>query len=227
MSSSTAASILVLGRKSTTYSAPRYSSVCPFWRPKPFTSVTVMPCTPIADSASRTSSSLNGLMMAVTSFMVSFLSERLLHEHGSRGLADVPAGERVASVLRRRIGVISAEIPAAGRRVRHADLPVGVVEVVAIVEAVRLALEFLPAHVRVQRPLLVDRIVRGQVEVPAVVRIRDAECVAYRMRVLERHPFPAAGDIQLRRVRPSAAFEVVARLPVGEEADIHAPATVE
>jgi hypothetical protein len=53
-----------LGRKSTTYSAPRYSSVWPFWRPKPLTSVTVMPCTPISDSASRTSSSLKGLMMA-------------------------------------------------------------------------------------------------------------------------------------------------------------------
>src|SRR5258707_838734 len=65
----TAASIFTLGRKSTTYSAPRYSSVCPFWRPKPLTSVTVIPCTPIADSASRTSSSLNGLMIAVTSFM--------------------------------------------------------------------------------------------------------------------------------------------------------------
>jgi hypothetical protein len=41
----------------------------PFCRPKPFTSVTVMPCTPMADRASRTSSSLNGLMMAVTNFM--------------------------------------------------------------------------------------------------------------------------------------------------------------
>src|SRR5471032_2378004 len=69
MESSTAASILVLGRKSTTYSAPRYSSVWPFWRPKPLTSVTVMPCTPIVERASRTSSSLNGLMMAVTNFM--------------------------------------------------------------------------------------------------------------------------------------------------------------
>jgi hypothetical protein len=29
-----------------------------------------MPCTPMADSASRTSSNLNGLMMAVTSFMM-------------------------------------------------------------------------------------------------------------------------------------------------------------
>jgi hypothetical protein len=43
----------------------------PFCRPNPLTSVTVMPCTPMADNASRTSSSLNGLMTALTSFMLS------------------------------------------------------------------------------------------------------------------------------------------------------------
>src|ERR1700677_4343133 len=59
----------VFGTKSTTYSAPRYSSVCPRCRPNPFTSVTVMPETPISDNAARTSSSLKGLMIAVTSFM--------------------------------------------------------------------------------------------------------------------------------------------------------------
>src|ERR1700694_2003 len=53
----------------TTYTAPRQISVFPFWRPKPLTSVTVSPCTPMPVSASRTSSSLNGLMMAMTSFM--------------------------------------------------------------------------------------------------------------------------------------------------------------
>src|SRR5262245_34550625 len=65
----TAASTFTFGRKSTTYSAPRYSSVWPFWRPKPFTSVTVSPDTPTSASASRTSSSLNGLMIAVICFM--------------------------------------------------------------------------------------------------------------------------------------------------------------
>jgi acetolactate synthase-1/3 small subunit len=65
----TATSMRVLGTKSTTYSAPRYSSVWPRWRPKPFTSVTVMPETPISDNAARTSSSLKGLIIAVTSFM--------------------------------------------------------------------------------------------------------------------------------------------------------------
>src|SRR5690606_33539714 len=41
----------------------------PFWRPNPLTSVTVMPCTPRSANASRTSSSLKGLMMAQTIFI--------------------------------------------------------------------------------------------------------------------------------------------------------------
>src|SRR5207253_5812736 len=60
--SGTTTSILILGMKSIVYSPPRYSSVCPFWRPKPRTSDTVMPTTPMPVSASFTSSSLNGLM---------------------------------------------------------------------------------------------------------------------------------------------------------------------
>src|SRR5450755_4667728 len=67
--SPTMTSTLTLGRKSTTYSAPRYNSVCPFWRPKPFTSVTVRPVTPISDKASRTSSSLNGFTIASIFFI--------------------------------------------------------------------------------------------------------------------------------------------------------------
>ena len=70
IASSTTTSIFTLGRKSTTYSAPRYSSVWPFWRPKPFTSVTVRPVTPTSASASRTSSSLNGLITQVICFML-------------------------------------------------------------------------------------------------------------------------------------------------------------
>ena len=50
--------IFVLGRKSTTYSEPLYSSVCPFCLPKPLTSVMVKPVTPTSDNASRTSSNL-------------------------------------------------------------------------------------------------------------------------------------------------------------------------
>src|SRR5690606_35222921 len=67
-SSSARNSTYTLGTKSTVYSAPRYTSVWPAWRPKPWTSVTVMPATPAALRASFTSSSLNGLMTAVISF---------------------------------------------------------------------------------------------------------------------------------------------------------------
>src|SRR5271165_2722605 len=66
----TATSIRVFGTKSTTYSAPRYSSVWPRCRPNPLTSVTVMPETPISERAARTSSSLKGLMMAVINFII-------------------------------------------------------------------------------------------------------------------------------------------------------------
>src|SRR5262249_12710499 len=68
-SSRTMISSFTLGRKSTTYSAPRYSSVWPFCRPNPFTSLTVRPCTPMPDRLSFTSSSLKGLMIASTFFM--------------------------------------------------------------------------------------------------------------------------------------------------------------
>ena len=52
-SGATAASSLILGSRSTVYSAPRYSSVCPFWRPKPRTSVTVIPWTPTVVAATN------------------------------------------------------------------------------------------------------------------------------------------------------------------------------
>src|SRR6266576_6938190 len=101
-----------------------------------------MPCTPIAERASRTSSSLNGLMTAVTSFifrpsMNARFSvdaaglERLLNEHRSRGLADVAAGDRVSGVLGIGVGVVRAEV-VTGHDPRHAKLPVGVVQRVAV-----------------------------------------------------------------------------------------------
>ena len=58
----------ILGTRSTAYSLPRYTSVWPCWRPNPWTSLRVMPVTPAALRARSTSSSLNGLMMAVISF---------------------------------------------------------------------------------------------------------------------------------------------------------------
>src|SRR5438105_15431205 len=73
MASSTTTSILSLGRKSITYSAPRYTSVWPFCRPKPLTSLTVIPVMPTSCSAFFTSSNLNGLMIASTFFISSHL----------------------------------------------------------------------------------------------------------------------------------------------------------
>src|SRR5688500_17379654 len=109
----TAASTLTLGRKSTTYSAPRYNSVWPFCRPNPLTSVTVMPCTPIADSASRTSSSLNGLMIALTSF-IRVSSESLGDRQDDGCLAGVSrpgAGDRSGKGIRETIELTGRAVP--------------------------------------------------------------------------------------------------------------------
>src|SRR5690625_553310 len=75
--SSSAISFFTLGRNFTTYSAPRYNSVWPFWQPKPLTTVTVIPCTTTSDNAVRTSSSLNGFITAVINFIREFLLVRL------------------------------------------------------------------------------------------------------------------------------------------------------
>src|SRR6266852_6427905 len=51
---------LSFGSKSTVYSRPRYTSVCPFCRPWPRTSVTVIPSMPTSRSASLTDSNREG-----------------------------------------------------------------------------------------------------------------------------------------------------------------------
>src|SRR5467141_2917626 len=77
-----------------------------------------MPCTPMADRASRTSSSLNGLMIAVTSFMnvlpvwvMDFETLELvetLQRDGCHGLA-----RRTGVVRKHRVGrVVSASLDA-------------------------------------------------------------------------------------------------------------------
>ena len=68
--SSTRISMRTFGTKSTVYSAPRYTSVWPRWRPKPCTSETVRPWIPSSLIASFTSSSLNGLMIPTISFIL-------------------------------------------------------------------------------------------------------------------------------------------------------------
>src|SRR6478736_127708 len=68
-SSSQRTSTRTFGTRSTWYSAPRYTSVCPRCLPYPLASVIVRPWTPNACNAALTSSSLNGLMTAVMSFI--------------------------------------------------------------------------------------------------------------------------------------------------------------
>src|SRR2546428_42719 len=61
-SSSQRTSTRTFGTKSTWYSAPRYTSVCPRCLPYPLASVIVRPWTPNACNAALTSSSLDGTM---------------------------------------------------------------------------------------------------------------------------------------------------------------------
>src|SRR5262245_25852482 len=172
IASSTAASIFTLGRKSTTYSAPRYSSVWPFCRPKPLTSVTVMPCTPIALSASRTSSSLNGLTIAVTIFMSLLLrkwvSEGLAHRQHQRAAGDVLVGERGRTAREAAVGVDVARAQGPTLQVvGDAELPVGDVVVLAAVElgdACAALQAALVADVADQRELLGQRVGDGAIE---------------------------------------------------------------
>src|SRR5687768_18549598 len=114
-----------------------------------------MPCTPIAERASRTSSSLNGLMTAVTSFMVSpvgLRSERPGDEADHAVVAPVLAFERevegigVGALVVRAGRQPVAEVP--GR----ADLPHRVVELAVEVAGGDLrALVALVADEGVQR----------------------------------------------------------------------------
>ena len=93
-SSSARISTRTFGTKSIVYSAPRYTSVWPRWRPNPCTSDTVRPCTPRSLSAALTSSSLKGLMMPTMSFMElsPFASNSIQCVPGLRVLRQVEAG---------------------------------------------------------------------------------------------------------------------------------------
>src|SRR5260221_6255862 len=194
----TAASIFTLGRKSTTYSAPRYSSVCPFWRPKPLPSVTVIPCTPMPESASRTSSSLNGLMIAVTSFMKLLPDCVGLSPKGSELVKDL---DSVGRQVLAEVGVVgehlliarvstdfAAHFVVVGCKVRHGQ---------------RVFLVFRPGgraarHAEAQAILVVERLgaqralqfrherVRGVKSEPAVLALRRrAGGIEYRVLLLD------------------------------------------
>src|SRR3569832_352001 len=224
-SSETAASILTFGRKSTTYSAPRYSSVWPFCRPKPFTSVTVMPCTPMPERASRTSSSANGLMMAVTSFMCApwgrvagpdvRISEGFLDAQDQRAGTEAlraGAGQHEELVLARADGGgangdVVAEVLGHRDRVVVVGVP---------------AVDVLAADVRRHREAVAHVQSGAQVQVPAVLAVWGAEQIGERMRVLHREDVHRQSRVQLERVRVLARDVLVrvARVPVLQAAEV-------
>src|SRR5688572_25958573 len=163
-----------------------------------------MPCTPMAERASRTSSSLNGLMMAVTSFMVLSGGAALLEGPGDE--ADraslgplLPEEGEVGGV---GVGVlpIAAGSEAVAEVVRGADLPHGVVEV-AVVEAVLRAGVTLVAHEGVQRELLHDRVVHRELEVVGALAVDHAEDLADAVRILEGRGPERHAEVHLVGVR--------------------------
>src|SRR5436190_24114422 len=118
-----------------------------------------MPVTPMAESASRTSSSLNGLMIAVTSFIWVLALENVFHEGVDRVLGDrLGLGRGVERLVR----VIEGDSPAGSEAVAEvlADL-----ELVIDVRRERRAraAEALVSHVSGERPGFGDRKHAGQV----------------------------------------------------------------
>src|SRR5689334_3201698 len=139
-----------------------------------------MPCTPMPDSASRTSSSLNGLMMAVTSFMRFPLSEGLAdreHENAPARVLELAPGTGrqlvgeaiearigdVAAALRGSVDVRGAEDPARDV-LGDPDFPIGVIAVGGV-GAGAPALELEVADVAHEPPAAAQVIVRRQVPV--------------------------------------------------------------
>src|SRR5688572_2042776 len=224
-----AASIFTFGRKSTTYSAPRYSSVWPFCRPKPLTSVTVMPCTPIAESASRTSSSLNGLMTAVTSFMCSPFaaagvatgcrpyagSECLADRQHHGALAGVPGlvdavgigqvDAAVAEAVKLALAAIALGVGIDVGRTQHPAVDVlRHADLPVGVAGIVHVLELQAADVAVDAPAVAQIVGRAEIEVVRVLGARRTEVVPDHVVILEREPFPAAADVDLGVVHLAA-----------------------
>src|SRR5688572_15709979 len=149
-----------------------------------------MPCTPIAESASRTSSSLNGLMMAVTSFMCSPLSwnasERVADEADHALVAPVLAEDREVDRVPVGVLVVRAGGEAVAEVVGRAQLPhrvreIGVVEVAVLLPAPVA----LVADHAVQREPGRERLVHRELEVIAALAAGHAEDVAQAVRILE------------------------------------------
>src|SRR5947209_4595130 len=102
-----------------------------------------MPCTPIAESASRTSSNLNGLMIAVTSFICSpspLSSERIRDERHEPVARPVLAVHRVERALRIGALVVGACVDVVAEVIGRARLPHRVRELVVVEAGIRAAL---------------------------------------------------------------------------------------
>src|SRR5205085_8927577 len=97
-----------------------------------------MPCTPIAERASRTSSSLNGLMIAATSFMFLSLSarpsERVGHERHQPILRPVLAFVGIERLFGVGALHVAADVPAIAEVIDRPRLPHGVRERVVVLE---------------------------------------------------------------------------------------------
>src|SRR5437762_2985252 len=172
-----------------------------------------MPCTPIAESASRTSSSLKGLMIAVTSFMRVSSGRRMggrpvgserfsdrKDDGVAAGISDAGTarvGEAIdlsSSAVALRVGsdIRGAEHPAA-HVLRHAELPV-------VVVAVGHVLEFEVAVVPDDPPAAAEVVVEREVEVirplgVLAVGALGAEVIVERVEPLRREELPAAAYV--------------------------------
>src|SRR5688572_31105624 len=124
-----------------------------------------MPCTPIAESASRTSSSLNGLMIAVTSFMSFSSSEAVRDERDQALLAPVLAFEGVERALRIGALHVRAGVEALAEVVGGTQLPHRVREVVVVHAGRGGALVALVPEDAVQGELVHERVIDGKLEV--------------------------------------------------------------
>src|SRR5512138_519464 len=128
-----------------------------------------MPCTPIADSASLTSSSLKGLMMAVTSFMVApgeSVNRGL--EGRSEALADGEHQARLAEILGPSARLREGEVLVGtdhGGAPRESGPVVGETEAVVGVVGVRVVPEPLVADVPDQVQAVAQGIGDGEVDV--------------------------------------------------------------
>src|SRR5450755_2937018 len=195
----------------------------------------------MADRASRTSSSLNGLMTAVTSFMFPSLVagvvvkvndappcglESLLDESGAGRFADVLSGDRIDRTVGVGVSPVAADRPVAGKGVGHACLPVGVVQD-AVVDAVVVAVIFLATYVTDERPLVGERISCRRIQVPGTSGIGHAKGFAGNaVGEFQRQPLPRTRDVELGRIGAREAGVVAAGIEVLQHPDVQAPLVI-